>query len=161
MSPESVSAQSRRPRPSSGDVTRKLSSDTNRRKSKSKKSVTGSRKGQSLLVTNVGSTSVFRVAVLFYTFLLATFLVAGIILWFLLGVSGYETKLNHLIESLLGSSTYHLIGFEVFIVAVAVGVVWVVVLAALTTVAVKMFNLAIDLVGGIRISLRALPPVEE
>ncbi len=160
MSPESTSAQSRRPRPSSGDVTRKQPSGAKGRTSKSAKSETGSRKGQALLLTKVGSTSVFRIVVLFYTFLLATFLVAGIILWLLLGASGYESKLNHLIDSLLGSSTYHLIGLEVLVVAVAVGVVWVVVSAALTTVAVKMFNLAIDMVGGIKIYLQSASPLD-
>ncbi len=153
MSPERTSAQSRRPRPA-GDIPRKSTTGSNRSAPKSAKRSVGEKKGQALQVTKVGSTSVFRVAVLFYTFLLAVFLVAGIILWFLLGVSGYETKLNHLIDSLLGSSTYHLIGLEVFVVTTAIGVVWVVILAALTTVAVKIFNLAIDLVGGIKIYLK-------
>lgn len=151
MSPESSSAQSRRPRPSVGTSNRAASS----LKKKPTRATTRSLgKGQAVFITEVGATSIFRISVLFYSFLMLTFLVAGVILWFLLGTSGYEAKLNHLIDSLLGSSTYHLIGLEIFIAATALGVVWVVISAALTTVAVKMFNLAIDLVGGFKIYLK-------
>lgn len=150
MSPNNPTSKVRVPRTPLGSAP---SRQVGKSRSSAGRDPSRKRRGQALFLTGIGIKSIFRVSVLFYTFILAVFLVAGFILWMILGISGYETKLNNLIDSLIGSSTYHLIGLDVFIVTTAIGVVWVVVSATLTTIAVKMFNLVADLVGGIRIYL--------
>ncbi len=104
-----------------------------------------------ITVVGVGAQSVFRMALLFYSFLFFVFTIAAMFLWEVFGVSGYEQKTNTLIDQLIGSSTYHLVGWEVLFVFIGFGVFLVIIASVLTYIAARILNLVLDLVGGVEL----------
>lgn len=112
-------------------------------------------KGQPLLITKFGLSSLFRICLIFYTLIFAVVLIAMIILWEVMASAGFETKLNHLLGSLLGSSTYHVMGTEVLVIFVGFGIVWILLSAGVTVIGMRIFNMVSELVGGIKVYVRS------
>lgn len=117
-----------------------------------------SSKQQPLLVSGIGLTSVFRISLVFYFLIFLIVLAAMVILWQVFGSSGYELKANHLIDSLLGSTSYHIIGSQVLVVFVGLGIVWVVLASVVTMIGTRIFNAVATLIGGITIYVRTGGP---
>jgi hypothetical protein len=109
---------------------------------------------QPLVVTRISSSSVLRASLVFYFLTFLVVLIAMVILWQFFGKSGYEVKLNHLLDSLLGSATYHVIGTQVLVIFVGLGIVWVVLASVVTVIAVRIFSTVASLLGGITIYVR-------
>ncbi|MDA8271220.1 MAG: DUF3566 domain-containing protein [Actinomycetota bacterium] len=99
----------------------------------------------------VSALSLAKVAFLFYVTILIVFLIAGAVIWNFAGVSGLIIKLNHFIDQLIGSSTYHVSGTTLLIVVGSIGVVWTLVATIVTLVCAMLFNLAAEYVGGISV----------
>ncbi len=109
---------------------------------------------QPLVITRISSASVLRASLVFYFLAFLVAVVAMVILWQFFGASGYETKLNHLLDSLLGSATYHVIGFQVLVIFAGLGIVWVILSSIVTVIAVRIFSAVASLLGGITIYVR-------
>ena len=104
-----------------------------------------------ITVVGVGAQSIFRMALLFCSFFFIVVTIAAMFLWEVFGISGYERKANSLIDQLIGSSTYHIIGWEVLFVFIGLGVFLVLVASVLSYISARIFNLVLDLVGGIEL----------
>ncbi|MGC8481297.1 MAG: DUF3566 domain-containing protein [Acidimicrobiales bacterium] len=156
MSSESVSTRGGKRAASQyrAAASRQLKASASRRKQGPAASAKPSR-GQPLAITGVSSLSVFRVSLVFYSLLFLIVMVGFIILWHFFGASGYEQKANHLIDSLVGSATYHIQGLQILVIFIGLGVVWIVVAAALTVIASRVFNLVAELIGGMTIYVRS------
>lgn len=111
-------------------------------------------KGQPLVLTRIGLGSFFRICLVFYTLFFLVMMVAGVVSWQFLSSAGYVRKLNHLIDSLIGSATYHVVGSQVLLIAAGFGIVGVIFFSAVSTILAKLFNLVSDLLGGVTIYLR-------
>ena len=99
----------------------------------------------------VSAISLAKVAFLFYLTVLIVFLIAGAVIWNFAGVSGLIIKLNHFIDQLIGSSTYHVSGTTLLIIVGSIGVVWTLVATIVTFICAMLFNLAAEYVGGISV----------
>ncbi|MHB8190176.1 MAG: DUF3566 domain-containing protein [Ferrimicrobium sp.] len=106
-----------------------------------------------LTLFGVDSSSLVRVALVFYFFLFVVVLIAAVILWAIFGMSGYEARANHLIDQLLGSATYHLIGWQVFLVFLGLGIFGVILCSVASLIVVQVLNMTIEQVGGITLFL--------
>ncbi|NNN19542.1 MAG: hypothetical protein HKL84_06780 [Acidimicrobiaceae bacterium] len=117
-------------------------------KSVSGRSVRGVQRRKILAISAV---SLAKVSFLFYITILIVFLIAGSVVWSFAGDSGLILKLNHFIDQLIGSATYHVSGNTLLVVAAAFGIVWAVIATIVTFVGAMMFNLAAEYVGGISV----------
>ncbi|TAN24174.1 MAG: hypothetical protein EPN30_06775 [Actinomycetota bacterium] len=117
-------------------------------KTVSGKSVRGVQRRKILAISAV---SLAKVAFLFYVTLLIVMLIAGSVMWRFAGSAGLIVKLNHFVNQLIGSSTYHVSGTSILIVVGSFGVVWVLIATILTFVGAMLFNLASEYVGGISV----------
>lgn len=113
---------------------------------------------QRLMVTGIGGSSVFRVSLVFYTLVMLVVSVASMVLWNLAAAAGLERKANRLIDQLIGSNSYHIIGWQVFIVFVGIGILWVAVSSVVTFIGVRLFNVVAEMVGGISLYVRVRGP---
>ncbi len=125
------------------------------RKPRTRTPKVGKRPYQRINVVGMSALSVFRVVLVFYSLMALVFLVAGMILWTIASRAGLVLKLNHLIRSLTGSSTYSFRGTQVLVVAVGFLVVLVAIGSILTAISVRIFNMVMELVGGIGLNVRA------
>lgn len=99
----------------------------------------------------ISAVSLAKVVFLFYITLLIVCAIAGVVIWNFAGVSGLILKLNHLIDQLIGSTTYHVSGMAVLVVFASFGIVLSVIGTILTFVGAMLFNLAAEYVGGISV----------
>jgi len=99
----------------------------------------------------VSAVSLAKVAFLFYIALLIVLLIAGSVLWNFAASAGLIVKLNHFVDQLIGSSTYHVSGTSILILLGAFGVVWAVIATILTFIGAMLFNLASEYIGGISV----------
>ncbi len=106
-----------------------------------------------LRIQRVSLASVTRVSVIFYTALVAAGLVATIVAWTVLGSIGFITKLNHLIDQLVGSTNYSLGLAQVLVIQLGVGIAWVVIMTVITFLAAAIYNLASEMGNGISIGV--------
>jgi len=73
------------------------------------------------------------------------------VLWNFAASAGLIVKLNHFVDQLIGSSTYHVSGTSILILLGAFGVVWAVIATILTFIGAMLFNLASEYIGGISV----------
>ncbi len=102
-----------------------------------------------LTIFGLDSFAVFRSSLLVFSLLFGVFIVAWALLWSLFGLSGYEARTNNLIDQLIGSTTYHLIGWQIFLVLVGLGAFFVLFSSVVTYIIVRLINLALYAVGGV------------
>lgn len=102
-------------------------------------------------VLAISAVSLAKAAFLLYVTMVIVFLIAGIVLWDFAGASGLILKLNHFIDQLIGSTTYHVSGISLLIVVAALGIVWALIATLITFVGAMLFNLAAEYVGGISV----------
>ncbi len=117
-------------------------------KSVSGRSVRGVQRRRILAVSAV---SLAKVAFLFYVTVLVVLIIAGVVIWNFAGTSGLILKLNHFIDQLIGSSTYHVSGSSILVVLASIGIVWALVATIITFIGAMLFNLAAEYVGGISV----------
>ncbi len=110
---------------------------------------------QRINVVGLSAVSVFKVFLIFYSLMASVFVVAGIVIWNLAAAAGLTHKLNHLIESLTGSTNYAIHGVQVLVIGVGFLVVLVAVSSVVTAIAARIFNFVAELVGGIGLNIRS------
>ena len=110
---------------------------------------------QRINVVGLSAVSVFKVFLIFYSLMAAVLVIAGIVLWNLAAAAGLTHKLNHLIESLTGSTNYAIHGIQVLVIGVGFLVVLVAVSSVVTAIAARIFNFVAGLVGGIGLNIRS------
>lgn len=131
-------------RNASGSAARERKSGTKKR---------AARPVHQLRIQRVSLASVARVSLIFYTALVAAGLVATIVSWAMLGSMGFITKLNHLIDQLVGSTNYSLGLAQVLVIQLGLGIAWVVIMTVLTFLAAAIYNLASEMGNGISIGV--------
>lgn len=117
-------------------------------KSVSGRSVRGVQRRRILAISAV---SLAKVAFLFYVTVLIVLIIAGVVIWNFAGSSGFLLKLNHFVDQLIGSSTYHVSGSSILVVIASIGIVWALVATIVTFIGAMLFNLAAEYVGGISV----------
>ena len=134
-------------------VARNTSGTAARERKKSAARTRAARPVHKLRIQHVSLASVARVSTIFYTALVAAGLVATIVAWGVLGSIGFITKLNHLIDQLVGSTNYQLGLTQVLVIQLGVGIAWVVIMTVLTYLAAAIYNLASEMGNGISIGV--------
>lgn len=104
------------------------------------------------VVRHVDTWSVFKVAVVFNTFLYGVCVTAGVLLWQVAQNTGTVDNIERFFES-NGWETFELHGGEIFHNAWVAGLFMAVGFTGLAVLMATMFNLITDLVGGIRVSV--------
>ncbi len=110
---------------------------------------------QRINVVGLSAASVFKVFLIFYSLMASVFVIAGIVLWNLAAAVGLTHKLNHLIDSLTGSTSYAVHGIQVLVIGIGFLVVLVAVSSVVTAIAARIFNFVAELVGGIGLNIRS------
>ena len=117
------------------------------------------------MMKRIGPWSVFKYSLLFYFCVLIVLLIAGTILYNILGAIGVIDSITKSVDTLLyqsqQSSTtgttapqiFHINGFWLLSRAFAVGLVMVVFWSLVKLLVTFMYNLISDLVGGIEVTL--------
>lgn len=99
----------------------------------------------------VDARSVFKLALAFYLGVLGVAIVGGSLLWLLLAAAGVISNLESFFGDLLGYEDFRFLFTRILLVMVLVGLVWVVLSAALTALLAAIYNRASRLVGGVEI----------
>ena len=106
-----------------------------------------------LRIQRVSLSSLLRVALIFYVGLVIVGLIATIVAWGVFNSIGLVTKVNHLIDQLVGSTNYNLSLGQVLVIQLGLGVVWAIVTTVVTFVAGALYNLASEMGNGISIGV--------
>jgi hypothetical protein len=104
------------------------------------------------VVRQVDTWSVFKIATVFSLFLYATCLTAGVLLWQVAQNTGTVDNIQRFFES-FGWKTFKLKGGTIYHNAWVGGLFLMVGLIGLCVLAVTLFNLITDLVGGVRVTV--------
>lgn len=104
-------------------------------------------------ITGVDARSIFKLALAFYLGIFVTVVVGGTALWFVLTAAGVIGNFESFLGELLGYEDFRFIFSRIVVVVVLVGLVWVVVSAAVTALFATIYNRASRFTGGLGISL--------
>jgi hypothetical protein len=118
------------------------------------------------IVRHVDPWSTLKVSLIFYFCLYLAVVVAGVILWNLASAAGTIDDLENLVADYMAYRTFEFDAGLIFQATVLGGLVLVIVAAGFNVLAVVLFNLISDLVGGVRMTVieeettRPTAPVE-
>jgi hypothetical protein len=104
------------------------------------------------IVRHVDTWSVFKIALLFNLFFLATFLVAGVLIWHVAIATGTTTTISSAAKG-IGWKSFDFNGGAMFHGAWVLGLYVTVALTGMAVMLATLFNIITDLVGGIRITV--------
>jgi hypothetical protein len=105
------------------------------------------------IVRHVDPWSMLKVSLIFYFCLYLAVLVAGVILWNLASSAGTIDDLENLVADYMAYRTFEFEADLILRASVLGGLVLVIVGAGLNMLAVVLFNLISDLVGGVRMTV--------
>lgn len=108
---------------------------------------------QNIRIQHVSLRSLVRVSFLFYIGLTAVGLVAMTTFWIVLSSIGLVTKINHLIDQLVGTTNYGLTLKQVLVIQLGLGVALSILLTVVTFIGGVLYNVASDLGNGISIAI--------
>ena len=108
---------------------------------------------QKLRIQRVSLSSLLRVALIFYVGLVIVGLIATIVAWGVFNSAGLITKVNHLIDQLIGTTNYSLSLTQILVIQLGLGVLWAVVTTIVTFIAGALYNLASEMGNGISIGV--------
>ena len=97
--------------------------------------------------------SVFRFSVLFYFCLMLVLLLAGTLLYFLLGLTGVLDSVTRLVQELFADQGFVISGLWLFLRGFGFGLVSVVLWSVVNLFGAVLYNLIADIVGGIEVTL--------
>lgn len=97
--------------------------------------------------------SVLKVSLCFYLAGLAVVVVAGIVAWLLIDAAGGIHNFEKFMGDIMSAKDYRIIGSQLLIGSVLVGLVLVALWTILTVLAAALFNVFSELVGGIELTL--------
>jgi hypothetical protein len=105
------------------------------------------------VVRRIEPMSVLKVSVLFYTCVFVVLLVAGIVLWIAASAAGVVGNVETFIGDLFALDEFHFEAFQILRAAFVGGAVMVLLGTALNVLAVTLFNLIAELVGGVGVTV--------
>lgn len=97
--------------------------------------------------------SVLKLSVLFYACVFVVLLVAGVVLWIVASAAGVVGNVETFIGDLFALDAFHFEAFQILRAAFVGGAVLVLLGTALNVLAVTLFNLIAELVGGIELTV--------
>lgn len=114
-----------------------------------------SRRGRQtrVVLRKISPWSVFRFSVLFYFCLMVVLLLAGTVLYFLLGLIGVIDSITRLVQELFADQSFVISGFSLFLRGFGLGLVSVVLWSVVNLLGAMLYNLIADIVGGIEVTL--------
>ncbi|MFM8944132.1 MAG: DUF3566 domain-containing protein [Actinomycetota bacterium] len=114
-----------------------------------------SRRGRQtrVVLRKISPWSVFRFSVLFYFCLMVVLLLAGTILYFLLGLIGVLDSITRLVQELFADQSFVISGLSLFLRGFGLGLVSVVLWSVVNLLGAMLYNLIADIVGGIEVTL--------
>ena len=106
-----------------------------------------------VVLRKISPWSVFRFSVLFYFCLMLVLLLAGTLLYFLLGLTGVLDSVTRLVQELFADQGFVISGLWLFLRGFGFGLVSVVLWSVVNLFGAVLYNLIADIVGGIEITL--------
>lgn len=106
-----------------------------------------------IVLRKISPWSVFRFSVLFYFCLMVVLLLAGTILYFLLGLIGVLDSITRLVQELFADKGFVISGLWLFLRGFGLGLVSVVLWSVVNLLGAMLYNLIADIVGGIEVTL--------
>jgi hypothetical protein len=107
----------------------------------------------SRVVRRVDPWTVFKISLVFWVLAYVILLVAGVLLWNLASTTGTIGNIEGFVKDLFGLQTFQFDGPKIFRASWLLGAVFALAGTGLNVVAVVLFNLIADLVGGVRITV--------
>jgi hypothetical protein len=104
-----------------------------------------------LVVRRIGVVSVLKVSLVFYTCLLIVMLIAGVVLWNVAAAVGAIDSLDKLIRSLFALTSFQLHPLVALGWSAAIGAALCFLGVLFNVIAVILFNLISDMVGGVQL----------
>lgn len=104
-------------------------------------------------ITGVDARSIFKLALAFYLGILITVIAGGAALWFVLTATGVIGNFESFLGELLGYEDFQFIFSRIIVVVVLVGLVWVVLSAAVTALFATIYNRASRFTGGLGVTV--------
>jgi hypothetical protein len=105
------------------------------------------------VVRRIEPMSVLKVSALFYACVFVVLLVAGVVLWIVASAAGVVGNVETFIGDLFALDAFHFEAFQILRAAFVGGAVMVLLGSALNVLAVMLFNLIADLVGGVEVTV--------
>jgi hypothetical protein len=105
------------------------------------------------VVRRIEPMSVLKVSVLFYACVFVALLVAGVVLWLVASAAGVVGNVETFIGDLFALDEFHFEALQILRAAFVGGAVLVLLGTALNVLAVTLFNLIADLVGGVEVTV--------
>jgi hypothetical protein len=105
------------------------------------------------VVRRIEPMSVLKLSVLFYACVFVVVLVAGVVLWLVASAAGVVGNVETFIGDLFALDEFHFEAFQILRAAFVGGAVLVLLGTALNVLAVTLFNLLADLVGGVELTV--------
>ena len=102
--------------------------------------------------------TVTRASLLLYLALLIVFLVAGVMLWLIAGLTGTLDAVEEAIATTVAFDSFSFVGFQLFVGTALIGLIMALVGTGVNTLIAVLYNLISDVVGGIEISVEEHEP---
>jgi uncharacterized membrane protein len=102
--------------------------------------------------------TVTRASLLLYLALLIVFLVAGVMLWLIAGLTGTLDAVEEAIATTVAFDSFSFVGFQLFVGTALIGLIMSLVGTGVNTLIAVLYNLISDVVGGIEISIEEHDP---
>ena len=108
---------------------------------------------QRIKIKHISLVSLVKVAFFFFIGLTLVGTLATLVFWSILSAGGYVTKLNHLIDQLLGTTNYKVTMTQVVVIQLGFGVAWAIIATVISFVAGVIYNLSSEIGNGIGITI--------
>jgi len=102
--------------------------------------------------------TVTRASLLLYLALLIVFLVAGVMLWLIAGLTGTLDAVEEAIATTVAFDSFKFVGLQLFVGTALIGLIMSLVGTGVNTLIAVLYNLISDVVGGIEISIEEHDP---
>lgn len=104
------------------------------------------------VIRDVDPWSVFKVGLVFHLVLYLVVIVAAVLLWSVASATGTVDNIERFMES-FGWESFSFDGWQLFRSLMVLGLMFAVLLTGMWVLAVTVFNLIADLVGGVRVTV--------
>lgn len=108
---------------------------------------------QRIRIRHISLISLVKVSFFFFIGLALVGALATLIFWSILSAGGYVTKLNHLIDQLLGTTNYKVTMTQVMVIQLGFGVAWAIIATVVSFIAGVIYNLSSEIGNGIGITI--------
>ncbi|MDA8277558.1 MAG: DUF3566 domain-containing protein [Actinomycetota bacterium] len=112
-----------------------------------------SRPTQRIKIKHISLVSLVKVSFFFFVGLALVGTLATLVFWSILSAAGFVTKLNHLIDQLLGTTNYKVTLTQVIVIQLGFGVAWAIIATVISFVAGVIYNISSEVGNGIGITI--------